>query len=230
MVIDNAEHIIGEVTNFEVFASALPQCCYDRHESRATASSGEQVYRLAALSVPPPGAADSDLAKHESVVLFLERAREIAPELSETSDVANDLISLCQRLEGIPLAIELAAARVAMFSLKELNDRLADRFSLLRSRDGTDERHRTLKQTIDWSYRLLTADEAAALSILAVFVDGFTLEACEAMLPRTEVEPAEILQSLIEKSFVIARQRFDSTRYHLLETIREFAIGKTALR
>jgi predicted ATPase len=166
---------------------------------------GEQTWL-----VPP-------LSTEDAVQLFAERARSALPSfVVDEALVAH----ICERLDGIPLAIELAAARVKVLSLAEIAARLDDAFRLLSSGSRTLPRHRTIRETIDWSYRLLSADEQVLLRRLAVFGASFSLDAAEAVCG--DVDVLTHLSALVDKSLVLAEQ----SRYRLLDTVRQFAAEK----
>jgi non-specific serine/threonine protein kinase len=181
------------------------------------------------LPVPPAGApADAaELARVDAVALFLERAEAVQPSFALTAENAPIIADLCRRLDGLPLAIELAAARLRVLPLPALFQRLERRLDLLKSgaRDAPD-RHQTLREAIRWSYDLLTPGERALFRRLAVFSGGFTLEAIEAVCAGDGVPAGEILDlldGLVHKSLVVAEQASDGTaRYRLLETLREY--------
>ena len=227
LVVDNAEHVLAGVA--PIVKAILTRCAgatvlaTSREPLHLT---GEQTYRLSALPDVPANASAADLLNHDGTRLFLDRARAIAPTLTVSDGDAAQICALCRKLEGIPLAIELAAARVATLSFRQLNERLGERLGLLASRDATVARHRTLRETIEWSYRLLSDDEKRALAALAAFAGGFTLEACERVVPPEAVAPIDLLQSLVEKSFVQLDASAEPPRFRSLDVIREFALAE----
>ena len=169
LVLDNCEHVLATVgdltTGIAAFGAGVRVLATSRERLGLQV---EQVYPLAPLRLPGAGAADADVP---SVALFLERARASAPDLEATPDVVRDVAELVRRLDGLPLAIELAASRVGVVSLATLRDRLDDRLDLLRSHHRRGPaRHQTLVDTIDWSYDLLDEDHRRALRWLSVFV------------------------------------------------------------
>ncbi len=225
LVIDNAEHLIAEVT--AVVGDLVARCpgmslLVTSREPLHVA--GEQVYRLAPMSSAPDDAELAALAEHDATRLFLERARETAPKLSPSAADVTAIVSLCRRLEGIPLAIELAAARVGLLSVQQLDQRLAEGLAVLAARGAAGDRHRTLEATIDWSYQLLDDEEKRLFECVSIFSDGFTLEACEAIAPAASLSaPAlDVLQSLVDKSLVTAATN-GHTRFTMLEAIHEYA-------
>jgi predicted ATPase/class 3 adenylate cyclase len=226
VVLDNCEHVIGECAKV---ADAILRRC--PHVNLLATSreplgiSGETIYRVPSLSLPADGDAAS-LAGSDAVALFLDRARAQAVELILDEETSPLVASICRRLDGMPLAIELAAARLRSLSLASLHDRLDQRFRLLTGGSRTAlERQQTLRATVDWSYSLLSAPEQSVLRRLSVFVDGFDLEAAEGVCGLGDIEAFEItdlLGSLVDKSLVVAETSGGSLRYRLLETIRQF--------
>ena len=187
----------------------------------------EHVYRLAPMTLPPAGARSvKELESSDAVQLFVERARahDSAFVLEETT--AELVASVCQRLDGLPLAIELAAARLASMSLAHLNERLDQRFRLLTGGPRTAvPRQRTLQATVDWSFELLAPLEREVLNRLSVFSGGFELEAAEAVCshePGAVADVDDALASLVDKSLVVAQRSSASLRYSLLETIKQY--------
>jgi predicted ATPase/class 3 adenylate cyclase len=233
VVLDNCEHLLDTVA---VFAEGLLRAC---PELRILATSreplgvsGEVTWRVRSLSVP---ATNGDmrpdaLREYESVRLFVDRAKARLPafELSQRDGPA--VAQICRRLDGIPLALELAASRVEMLSPTELAARLDDRFRVLTggSRTGL-ERHQTLRAAIDWSYDALPTAERALLARLSVFAGGCTLAGAEAVCAGDGVERDELLDllsRLVAKSLVVLDREATPTRYRMLETIRQYAREK----
>jgi len=179
------------------------------------------------LSVPEPQRTDTieALAQYEAVRLFVDRAHAVQPRFQITDTNSRAVVDICHRLNGIPLALELAAARVRALSVEEIAARLSDRFRLLTRGDRTSlPRQQTLRASIDWSYDLLTDHERALLRRVSVFAGGWTLEAAEAVGAVGDVEKADVLDlltNLVEKSLVTLKA--EGERYRLLETVREYA-------
>jgi predicted ATPase/class 3 adenylate cyclase len=226
LLLDNCEHVIDAAA---VFCGQVGRDC---PKVRLLATSreplgidGERVYRVASLSLPPPEA--EDLTDFDAVRLFTERARahDASFALDETS--GPQVASICRRLDGIPLALELAAARLSSMSLVHLSQRLDQRFRLLTGGSrNVMPRQQTLQATVDWSFGLLTEPEREMLRRLSVFSGGFELEAVEAVCVTERIdvyEVANLLGSLVAKSLVIADRTPDSVRYRMLETIRQYA-------
>ena len=193
---------------------------------------GETVYSLPALGAPSPaqGVEAAALAQFPAIRLFMDRAVAVLPDFRITEQNAPHVVDICHRLDGIPLAIELAAARVRALSVQSIAERLSDRFRLLTGGDRTAlPRQRTLRALIDWSYDLLTPDESALFRRSAVFAGSFTLEAVEAVGAGGEIEVAgvlDLLSRLVEKSLVALD--LDSARYRLLDTVRQYASERLA--
>ena len=229
IVVDNCEHLIGACAKV---ADAILRRCPRVHllatSREPLGIAGEIIYRVPSLSLPgsddpEPGAAEAS----EAVALFVDRAAEQGVAIPVDAHTAPLLVSICRRLDGMPLAIELAAARLRSLSLSELSDRLGQRFRLLTGGSRAAlERQQTLRATVDWSYSLLSAAEQQLLRRLAVFSESFDLGAAEAVCGLSDIEPLEVtdlLGSLVDKSLVQAEQAGDGLRYRLLETIRQFA-------
>jgi predicted ATPase/class 3 adenylate cyclase len=228
LILDNCEHLL------DACAELAARLLQSGPHLRILASSrqplhvaGETTYHVPSLSVPEPQrtVTTQALAQYEAVRLFVDRARAVQPlfQISETN--LGTVADICRRLDGIPFAIELAAARVRALSVNEIAARLNDRFRLLTGGDRTAlPRQQTLQALMDWSYDLLTEYERALLRKLAVFAGGWTLEAAEAVGADETVGKTDILDlltNLIEKSLVISDA--DGSRYRLLETVRQYA-------
>uniref|UniRef100_UPI00286B67E7 ATP-binding protein n=1 Tax=Armatimonas sp. TaxID=1872638 RepID=UPI00286B67E7 len=190
---------------------------------------GESTYRIPSLSLPDPRQTQTaeSLSHFESVQLFIDRALQTQPSFTVTNANAPALASICFRLDGIPLAIELAAARARSLSVEDINTKLDQRFRLLTGGSRTAlPRQQTLRSLIDWSYDLLSPAEKALLCRLSVFAGGWTLESAEAVCVGGEVEDWEVLDhltSLCDKSLAVAEPAGTSTRYRLLETVRQYS-------
>ena len=182
------------------------------------------------LPLPGEGAATEEILAADAVQLFTERAEQAGGKFELDADTAATIAQLCRRLDGIPLAIELAAARTRMMSPHEIAARLDERFRLLTGGSRTAvERHRTLRQAVDWSYDLLEPREREILDCLGVFAGGFTLDAAEAVASGGDVDPLDVLDGitqLVDKSLVVADREDHVTRYRLLETIRQYGLER----
>jgi len=248
LILDNCEHLIDACA--QVSATLLQAC--SRLRLLATSReplgvAGEAFFRVPALTVPDPHQLPplDQLMRYPAVQLFVERARTVQPAFSVTETNAALLAQICARLDGIPLAIELAAARVRLLALAQIAARLDDRFHLLTGGARSAlPRQQTLQALIDWSYELLPEEERALLRRLAVFVGGWTLEAAEAVCKlsieneelRKAVDDRVVLNSqfsildllghLVDKSLVEAEPGEETARYRMLETIRQYALEK----
>ena len=218
LVLDNCEHVIDAAAIWAadlVAASAeLTILCTSRSPLSIAA---EQVYSLQ----PLPSTSD-DGSPAAAVTLFVDRARAARPSVRLPLTVVE---RLCDRLDGLPLAIELAAARVRSFSVEEIEARLVDRFALLTSGDrSAPERHRTLLAVIEWSWNMLHDDEQQLLVRLSRFADGFSLRTAETMMRAAgrEGAAADALDGLVLQSLVVVTETAQGTRYRMLETVREF--------
>jgi predicted ATPase/class 3 adenylate cyclase len=235
VVIDNCEQVVGAVA--PLVEGLLLRCngvsvlATSREPLRVT---GEEVYRVPSLATPTQGVEDAESVRESDAVrLFVERAGVQRAGLLVDGTNAALLARVCRRLDGIPLAIELAAVRVRSLSLAELDARLDHRLSLLRSGARTaPQRQQTLRALIDWSYELLTAPERTVLARLSVFAgSGFDLEAAEAVGDPDGVDALEVidvLDELVAKNLLVAEDISGAVRYRLLETVREYAAAKLA--
>jgi non-specific serine/threonine protein kinase len=224
LVLDNCEHLVEACARL---AQDLLEACAGLRvlatSREALGITGEAVWPVPALAVPAQGAADA--LDCEAVRLFLDRATLAKPTFEATATVASIAGDLCRRLEGIPLAIELAAARVKVLSVEQILARLADRFQLLAGGSRTaPSRQQTLRATLDWSYELLAGEERALLRKLSVFSGGWTLAAAEAAGDTADV--LDVLTRLLDKSLVVSLDRRWEARYGMLETVREYALER----
>src|SRR5438552_3970890 len=227
LVLDNCEHLLDAVAVLaDVVLKEAAGVRLLATSRQPLGISGERVLQVPPLTLPGEG---SGSAESEAVALFLARSADAGIQLEET-DATRQLVSdLCRHLDGMPLALELAAVRLRTIGLKELIDRLSDRFALLTGGSRTAlPRQQTLMATIDWNHDLLSGQEAAVLRRLAVFPSDFGLEAAEAVAGTTidQSSVLELLSSLIEKSFVARMPTAAIARYRLHETMREYALLK----
>ncbi len=229
-MLDNCEHLIGACA--KVADAVLRRC----PEIRLLATSreplgiaGETIYRVPSMSLPDldDDTGEEDPHGSDAVALFAERAAAQGVGFVLDRESAPLVAEICRRLDGMPLAIELAASRLGALSLADLNDRLDQRFRLLRSGSRNAlPRQQTLLATVDWSYSLLTAPEQELLRRLSVFVDGFQLDAAEAVCAGGDLDVfavTDLVASLVDKNLVVAEPADGALRYRLLETIRQFA-------
>jgi predicted ATPase/DNA-binding SARP family transcriptional activator len=234
LVLDNCEHVLDAVADL---AAALLRGC-PRLRILATSQSrlgvsGEATWPVPPLALPPPGARDlAAVGAAEAVRLFCDRAGLARPGFTLTGDNVAEVSEICRRLDGIPLALELAAARLNALSTGQLAARLDDRFRLLAgSSRGGLPRHRTLQAAIEWSHELLSEQEQICLRRLAVFAGSCTLEAAEEVCPGGALAPQDVfptVTALVEKSLLTADERLGSMRYGLLESVYQFARQKLA--
>jgi predicted ATPase/DNA-binding SARP family transcriptional activator len=234
LVLDNCEHVIEAAARMaEALLRAGPSVHVVATSREPLHAPGEYVYRVPSLEVPSADVEDpEDLLQTAAVKLFVARARAVAIRFTPDAGSAALAGAICRRLDGIPLAIELAAARMATLGLEELAARLDDRFRLLTGGHRTAlPRQQTLRATLDWSYELLSKAERLVLRHLAVFVGGFTLAAATAVATSAELGAPEIVDgvtNLVEKSLVAVDVEDPVTRYRLLETTRAYALEKLA--
>jgi predicted ATPase len=230
VVLDNCEHLVSacaEVTGQLLQAGPNVKVLASSRERLRT--SGEHTYSVPALSMPEGDRTITagSLTEFEAVRLFVERAVASQPAFEITERNAAAIADICRRLDGIPLAIELAAARVRALSVDAIAGRLSDRFRLLGSGDRTAlPRQQTLRALIDWSYELLTDHERTLLRRLSVFAGGWTLEAAEGIGAGelNEQDVLDVLTHLVEKSLVVLEA--EGARYRLLDTVRQYALEK----
>jgi predicted ATPase/class 3 adenylate cyclase len=234
IVLDNCEHLIGACAKT---ADAVLRRCPKVHllatSREPLGIGGETVYRVPPLSLPAAGGGDVWAAEpSDAVTLFVERAREQGASLVVDEETGPLVALICRRLDGMPLAIELAAARLRSLSLAGLADRLGQRFRLLTGGSRTAlPRQQTLRATVEWSVSLLAGAEQVVLRRLSVFAGSFDLDAAEAVCGFGDIEAfdvAGLLGSLVDKSLVVAEPAGAGLRYRLLETIRQFAAERLA--
>ena len=234
LVLDNCEHVINTAASMaESLLRANPWARVIATSREPLRVSGECIYRVLPLGVPMEGAEDPDeVLRYGAVRLFVARARDADPHFSLDSRAAAAMAAICRRLDGMPLAIELAAARTASLGLEGLASRLDDRFMLLTGGRRTAlPRQQTLRATLDWSYELLSEPERAVLRRLAVFPGGFTLEAASTVVASAEIaasDGVDHVPDLVEKSLVVADGTGATVNYRLLETMRAYALDKLA--
>ena len=235
LILDNCEHLI------EACATFANHVLRHSHAVRILATSrealgiaGELAWRVPPLQTPDCSQpiTPANLERYEAVHLFVERANLALPEFVLTADNARAVQHICARLDGIPLAIELAAARMKALSAQEIDAHLDDCFRLLAGGSrAVLPRHKTLRALIDWSYQLLTEPERVLLRRLSVFMGGWTLGAAETVCAGEGIDAGEVLDllaRLVDKSLVMVDESGAATRYSLLETIRQYALEKLA--
>jgi predicted ATPase/class 3 adenylate cyclase len=233
LMLDNCEHVVSAVAALaERLLENAPRLQILCTSREALGITGETAFRVPSLSVPdarrlPPL---ETLEQSEAVRLFVARAAAVVPGFALTERNAAPIVQICQRLDGIPLAIELAASRAKVLSVEQIASRLDDRFRFLAGGSRTAlPRHQTLRAAMDWSYDLLTAQERAVLRRLSVFNGGCSLTAAESVCANGDVERHEVLDlltRLVDKSLVLVEQRAGAVRYVMLETVRQYSRGK----
>ena len=235
LLLDNCEHLIDACARLaDDLLRACPNVTIVASSREPLGLTGEVVYRVPPLSVPdshdlPP---IEQLGEYEAIRLFVDRAAAVNPHFALSEDTAGAVAQISRRLDGIPLALELAAARVRTLSVRQIATHLDERFRLLTGGSRAAlPRHQTLRGLIDWSYGLLTETERALFGRLAAFVGGFTLEAAEAVGAGGEVDRHDVIDlvgRLVDKSLVVMEERESEARYRMLETIRQYAFEKLA--
>jgi len=233
LILDTCEHQVSDcATLVQLLLARCPWLRIIATSREPLRVRGETVWRVPPLDLPPDGVAGAELASHEAVRLFAARAAGARPGFTLTKDNTPSVARLCRTLDGIPLGIELSAARVRALSVEQIADRLRDRFQLLNSGDRTAPlRQQTLRATVDWSYELLDEPEQMLLRRLATF-SGWNLDMAEQVCS-DEAIPADavlgLLISLIDKSLVVLDgEAAGDARYRLLDTIREYAAERLA--
>ena len=236
IVLDNCEQVVGAAAKLvDRLMRGCPRVSVLASSREPLGIDGEYVYRVPALAVPAgddlgPGQA----ALYEAVELFVDRARTQKHGFTLDASNTRAVLDLCTRLDGIPLAIELAAARLRSMTVADLDRRLDQRFRLLNqgARNALPH-HQTLQALIDWSYDLLNGDEKLVLDRLSVFAGGWTLDAAEAVAGAGDIEDWGVLDhlsTLVDKSLVQTDEGDDAMRYRLLETVRHYAVERLAER
>src|ERR1700675_4001449 len=230
LVLDNAEHLLKGCAHLvDEFVRRSQGIAVLVTSRERLGIAGELTYRVPSLTVPGTNEplTPATVARYEGVRLFVERARLLRPDFDLTAENASAVASICARLDGMPLAIELAAPRLRSMSVEELSQRLDQRFALLTDGSRTAlPRNRTLRSTVDWSYDLLTEREQAMLRRVAVFADGWTLASAEQVCAGDGIDASNVcekLTSLVDKSLVVTDEQAGATRYRMLETVRQYA-------
>jgi predicted ATPase/class 3 adenylate cyclase len=227
LVFDNCEHLVEASAQLaDEFLHNAPSIKIIASSREALGIAGETVYRVPSLGLPKQAPASREAALgFESVQLFVERASAANPKFQLTDENASHIAQICSRLDGIPLALELAASRVSAFTPEQIAKRLDDRFRLLTGGSRTAlPRQQTLRALIDWSYDILSQPECLLLRRLSVFAGGWVFEAAEAMF--NDMDVLELLPQLVNKSLVTMDDEGDEPRYRLLETVRQYARDK----
>jgi predicted ATPase len=245
VLLDNCEHVVEACARLaDGLLRACPELKILATSREALRIAGETTYQVPSLAFPervddraaPSTTHDATrITQYESVHLFIDRAVVVAPDFAVTDVNAPAVAQICRRLDGIPLAIELAAARVRSISVEQIAARLDNQFHVLTGGSRTLQRHQTLRALIDWSHDLLTEPEQALLRRLSVFAGGWTLEAAEAVcsddasqnfVPSRTV--MDLLDGVVNKSLVVVNPERPTMRYHMLDTIRQYARERLA--
>ena len=223
LILDNCEHVLDAVVPLATeLLARCPDLVILTTSREPLGLAGEIAWRVPSLELPGDDEALDCLARLESVQLFVERARHASPGFVLDAATASPVAEICRRLDGIPLALELAAVRVGHLSVAQLSARLGDALALLSRRgSGHPDRQQTLAATLDWSHDLLLDDERVAFRRLAVFAGGFDLDAAAAVSAASDV--IDVLSRLVDKSLVSAETTGEAARFRMLEVVRQYA-------
>jgi predicted ATPase/DNA-binding XRE family transcriptional regulator len=237
LILDNCEHLVVACAQLaERILQAAPRVCILASSREALGIGGEVTYRVPSLGLPDRDQlpALESLSQYEAVRLFIDRAISAKSSFTVTNGNAPALAQICHRLDGIPLAIELAAAKIRVLSLEQIAHRLDDRFRLLTGGSRTAlERHQTLRAAIDWSYDLLPTPEQILFRRLSVYIGGWSLAAAESVcgdvtadddVQRDDV--LNLIEQLVNKSLLLVEEAKGEARYQMLETVRQYAAEK----
>lgn len=233
LILDNCEHVIDAAAAMaEILVRACPRICVLATSRELLRIDGEFAYPVPPLEVPPVDLENVPNAlEHSAMQLFVARTHTLRADFETQGDKLPAIASICRQLDGIPLAIEFAAARAATLGVQQVAARLDDRFSLLTGGRRTAlPRHQTLRATLDWSYDLLPETERRLLRHLSIFPAGFTIEAAAAVVADTESNVAIGISSLVSKSLVVLDGSEAARRWRLLESVRMYALEKLADR
>ncbi len=232
LVLDNFEQVVASAPQLEKLLAACPRLSILVTSRAVLRLSAEQVVPVTPLSLPNLSTSDTeDISKSAAVTLFVQRARNIVPNFQLTSSNARAIAEICLRLDGLPLAIELAAARIKLLPPQALLARLSQRLQLLTGGSRSlPARQQTLRSTIQWSYDLLAPEEQTLFSLLSAFVDGWVLDAAEALCQETghaDLDVLNTLSALLDNSLIQFREEeTGESRFLMLQTMREFALEK----
>lgn len=228
VVLDNCEHVLDGVAAV-ISSVGSPSATLLATSRERLGVSGERVRALDPLALPPPGASD---AESPAVKLFLARAADAGADLGGDAELVRRVGDVCRALDGLPLALELGAARMGSLTLEDLADRLDQRFELLtRGARTAPRRHRTLRSVVDWSFELLDEEERAVFTRLAVFPSGFDLAAAEAVVADEDLgrdRVADVVAQLADRSMVVRPSGAGRGKYRLLESLRQYAVSRLA--
>jgi predicted ATPase/class 3 adenylate cyclase len=234
LLADNVEHLVGDTAQLaEQLLGSCPQLTVLVTSREALLIGGETTFQIPTLSLPNPEMDSGSVADTEAVRLFLERAQAVRPEFGVSAENSAAVAEIVRRLDGIPLALELAAARLRMLSVEQIEARLSDRFRLLSGgRRTAVPRQQTLEATIDWSWDLLNAEERLLLERLSVFRGGWSVEGAQAVASDGRLDKYEVfdnLEHLVDKSLVtVAFDAAGRARHGMLESVRHYATERLA--
>jgi predicted ATPase/class 3 adenylate cyclase len=234
LVLDNLEQVVGAAPEIGALLAAAPDLRVLGSSREPLRIAGEHVYAVAPLSLPaePGRPTAAEVSQWESVELFVERARAVRPDFELNDGNAADVAAICRRVDGLPLAIELAAARVNLLAPAQILSRLDHRLTMLASsRRDLPDRQRTLRGAIDWSHDLLSPGEQAVFRRAAVFVGGADLDGLLAVIDPDAAlgtDPLDLLSALVDRSLIRSQQDSEAARFEMLETIREYAAERLA--
>jgi predicted ATPase/class 3 adenylate cyclase len=231
LLLDNCEHLIDECAHLaDALLHAAPELRILATSREPLGVAGEATFRVESLSLPDPSTATPEaVGRSDAVRLFIDRAVASQKDFRISDRNASAVAQICARLDGIPLAIELAAARISALNPEQIAARLDDRFKILTGKTRTAlPRHQTLRATLDWSYSLLSEAEQLVMQRLSVFAGGWTLEAAEhvVVLEADQLDVLDLLTSLVDKSLVQMSDNTGRARYRMLETTRQYAVEK----
>jgi predicted ATPase/DNA-binding SARP family transcriptional activator len=235
LVVDNCEHVLPAASGLvEALARRCPKITVVATSRERLGVGGEHVWPVLPLPVPPPTASGGEVEASPAVALFLDRAGAARGDFCLSDANTDAVVEICRGLDGLPLALEIAAARLGVLTAHDLAQRLRDRFALLTAGPrGEGERHRTLRALVDWSYGLLDEAESAAFERLSVFAGGWTLEAAAAVCADGAVgasQVAALVASLADKSMVVPPAPSGPARYAMLETLRLYGAERLDAR
>ena len=230
LLMDNCEHLLmGVAPLVETVLRGCPGVQVITTSRELLNIPGERSFPVQPLRFPPEASRDKESVAHfDSVRLFIQRARNVHPAFDISKENAASIAHICRRLDGIPLAIELAAARTGLLRVQQIEAQLNDRFHLLTSGNRTLPRHQPLRAMVDWSHALLSEEERQLFRRVSVFAGGWILEAAESLGKHvSEISTLDLLSRLRDKSFIVVeRQPGKEARYTMLETLREYALEK----
>jgi predicted ATPase len=233
LVLDNVEHLLEACVHLvDAIVRRSPDVPVLVTSRERLGIWGELTYRVPSLTVPQASEAltPETVPRYEGVRLFVDRAKLARSDFDLTAENTASVASICARLDGMPLAIELAAARVRTMSIDELSEHLDQRFALLTNGSRAAlPRHRTLRSMLDWSYDLLAEREQALLRRVAVFAGGWTVASAEQICAGDGIDASDVIEeltSLVDKSLVVTDEQAGATRYRMLETVRQYALDR----